>query len=406
MTRSTSRKKSRAKKKRSKRKKSSRSKKDDSGKASTKSAALKTNKTSSNGTVESKPVLEVAPKSAGRIPLTILATLAIIHTMYFAGAIFFPMALAVVFFFLLAPVVRLLGRYCKIPESVAAAIVVLLVSAVIGLASYVLAGPLSNWLAHAPETFQRAEEKLRFLIDPVDQIDKASEEVSEIASGSKDGTVKVSVEQPPVTSYLLSATMNFMAGATITIVLTYLLLAMGHRTLNSVVELLPTANDKRGLVTLIRDVEQGISNYLLTITAINVSLGLVIGTILGLLGFPDPQLLGIMAAALNFIPFVGCFAGVAITFLIGIVYLDAPSQAILGPVLYLTINILEGNVVTPMILGRSMQLNPAIVFGVIIFWGWVWGVGGILIAVPLLGITKIACDHFDRLSPIARILSG
>ncbi len=73
---------------------------------------------------------------------------------------------------------------------------------------------------------------------------------------------------------------------------------------------------------------------------------------------------------------------------------------------YLLINALEGNVITTMILGRSMKLNPPIVFISIIFWGWVWGIGGVLIAVPLLGIAKIACDHFDRLQPVARILSG
>jgi predicted PurR-regulated permease PerM len=200
--------------------------------------------------------------------------------------------------------------------------------------------------------------------------------------------------------------MNFLAGLTIVVALLYLMLAMGHRTLNSIVELMPTREDKRGIVTMIRNVEQGISGYLISVTIINAVLGLVIGSVLGLMRFPDPILLGVMAASLNFVPFVGCIIGSGITFLIGIVYLDTPTQALLGAMAYMAINILEGNVITPMILGRSMKLNPPIVFISIVFWGWVWGIGGILIAVPLLGIAKIACDHFEPLKPVARVLTG
>ncbi|QDV49772.1 AI-2E family transporter [Gimesia fumaroli] len=345
--------------------------------------------------------------SHGRVSLAILATLAIVHALYFARSILIPIALAIVLFFLLAPVVRFLSKPKLISESIAAAAVVLVLSLTITFAGTFLADPVSDWLADAPETFRKAEQKLRFIIDPVDKIDKASERVSDIAAGGKrDDVVKVSVQQPPVTSYLLSSTVNFLAGATITVVLVYLLLAMGHRTLNSVVELMPTLKDKRGFVTMIRNVEQGISRYLLTITTINIVLGIVVGTVLGLLGLPDPFLLGIMVATLNFIPFVGAFVGASVTFLIGVVYLQTPVEAIIGPLIYLGINTLEGNVITPMILGRSLKLNPALVFICIIFWGWVWGIGGILLSVPLIGMIKISCDHFKFLQPVARLLSG
>lgn len=351
-----------------------------------------------------KKLLKRAP---GRVSLAILATLGVVHALYFARSILIPIALAIVLFFLLAPVVRFLSRNRLVSESSAAAFVVMSLSLMIGLASSFLADPVSDWLAGAPETFRKAEQKLRFIIDPVDKIDQASEQVSDIASGGKkDDVVKVSIQQPPVTSYLLSSTVNFLAGATITVVLVYLLLAMGHRTLNSVVELMPTLKDKRGFVTMIRDVEQGISHYLLTITTINIGLGIVVGTVLGLLGLPDPFLLGIMVATLNFIPFVGAFVGASVTFLIGVVYLQTPVEAIIGPLIYLGINTLEGNVITPMILGRSMKLNPALVFICIIFWGWVWGIGGILLSVPLIGMIKISCDHFKFLRPVARLLSG
>ncbi len=132
----------------------------------------------------------------------------------------------------------------------------------------------------------------------------------------------------------------------------------------------------------------------------------MIGTVLGLLGFPDPILLGIMAMMLNYIPFLGCLAGTTVTFLIGVVYVDAPVMALAGPGLYLLINMLEGNVITPMILGQSMKLNPPVVFLFIVFWGWVWGIGGILIAVPLLGILKIIFQHLEQSKPLARFIGS
>lgn len=350
---------------------------------------------------------KIKNRNYGRVSLAILATLGVVHALYFARAILIPIALAIVLFFLLAPIVRFLTRITPLPEWVSAAIVVLSLTFSLGFMSYILAAPVSDWLSNAPSTFRKAEQKLRFIIDPVDKIDQASSQVSDIAAGKeKDDVVKVSIQQPPVTSYLLSSTVNFLAGVTITVVLVYLLLAMGHRTLNSVVELMPTLEDKRGLVTMIRNVELGISRYLVTITAINICLGIIIGIVMWLLGLPDPILLGIMAATLNFIPFVGAFIGAAVTFLFGIVYLNTPAEAIIGPLMYIVINTLEGNVLTPMILGRSMKLNPALVFICIIFWGWAWGVGGILLAVPLIGMVKISCDHFKSLQPVARILSG
>lgn len=316
------------------------------------------------------------------------------------------MALAFVLYFLLSPLVRLLSRWFRLPEALSASVVVVGLTVGIAAVSYVLAGPVSDWISEAPEMLQRAEQELRFLFKPVDSIDAATEKVSNLTQGTaKEGVVRVAIDQPPISSYLLNATMNFLAGATITVALVYLLLAMGHRTLNSIVELMPTMQDKKGIVAMIRNIEDGISSYLITVTVINIGLGIVIGVVLGLLGFPDPILQGLSAAILNYIPYIGCVIGVALTFLIGIVYVD-PTQAMLGAAAYLFINTIEGNVITTMILGRSMQLNPPIVFISIVFWGWIWGIGGILIAVPLLGIAKIACDHFDRLQPLGRIMSG
>ncbi len=340
----------------------------------------------------------------GQLSLAILTGLAILHTLYFAKAVLFPVSLAFVLFFLLSPIVRFLTRL-YIPEILAATIVVLATALAVGLAGITLFGPASEWVTDAPETLQRARDRLDFLIEPISQMNKATDKAAEIASDSEN-VQKVVLEQPGVSNAIVDTTTNLAAGAGITTVMLFMMLAMSHRTLNTVVEMIPNVHDKRGVVELVRDVERGISGYLITVTMINIVLGLVIGTVLGILGLPDPVLLGVMAGTLNFIPFVGCFAGAGITFLIAIVSLNSTGMALLAPVLYISINALEGNVITPMLLGRRMELNPAIVFLAIVIWGWVWGIGGALISVPMLGILKITCDHFAKLKPVARFLTG
>lgn len=340
----------------------------------------------------------------GKFSLGLLAAVATIHFLTVAKVIMFPIMLALVFFFLLSPLVRSLMRF-RVPESIAAAVVVLTASLLIGGVAYLFIPRAANWVVNVPNTLQEARHKLAFVLEPMEQIDEASDKVSEITDSDK-GTIKVAVEEPTFANDVLNITFSFVAGATITVVLTYMLLAVGRRTSFTLASLLHTHDeDQTQFLNLLRDVERGVSHYLTTITAINTGLGLVIGTVLWLLGYPDPLILGIMATMLNYIPFVGCLIGTTVTFLIGVVNLDETFYVIAGPACYFAINTLEGNVVTPMVLGSSMKLNPAVVFLGIVFWGWIWGIGGILIAVPLLGIVKIVCDHLEHSKPVGRVLA-
>ncbi|MAT14809.1 MAG: hypothetical protein CMJ46_06010 [Planctomyces sp.] len=362
---------------------------------------------------EEKPQLGPASDRAKHVrryahyALIFLGFCALVHALYFARSILIPITLAFLLFFLLSPLVRFLSRFRFMNESLAAAMIVVAFSTVTIIGSYFLTGPITTWVREAPSTFRAAEEKLRFIYEPFGMLDDATENVNRIAQPEEDeDVVKVAIQQPPLMSYLLDSTVTVFAGTIVTIVFVYLLLAGGHRSLNSIVELMPSVQDKKGLVSMLRDIEQGISSYLLTITLINICLGIVIGTVLGLLGLPDPWLLGIMACLLNFIPFAGAAVGAAIVFVISVVSLETPLEIAMGPLLYFCINSLEGNLITPVILGRSMKLNPAIVFLCIIFWGWIWGIGGVLLSVPIIGILKISFSHFKHLRPLAHILTG
>jgi predicted PurR-regulated permease PerM len=365
------------------------------------SRAMNREPTSDEGPLED----DVRRMPPGEISLVIITTLLVLAAFKYASAVMFPVTLALVLHFLLSPLIRLFGRY-RVPEFVSATIVVLGAVAAVGVAGYFLSDPASEWISQAPDVLRQAEVKFRGVTEPLEDVAAATEHVGAITTppGTEEPVTVIERKQPIVDSVL-----NMTAGAAVsvstTVVLLYLMLAAGHRTLNSVVELMPTMADKRGVVELVRSIEEGISRYLVTVTLINTGLGVAIGTAMWLLGLPSPVLIGVLAAALNFVPFLGAVAGAAIVFLIALVSLDT-TAAILAPVVYATINTIEGNVITPMIVGRSMSLNPVFVFLAIILWGWLWGIGGILIAVPLLGIAKIFCEHFESLRPIARVLEG
>jgi predicted PurR-regulated permease PerM len=152
-------------------------------------------------------------------------------------------------------------------------------------------------------------------------------------------------------------------------------------------------------------IETDVSQYLLTISLINAALGICIGLGLYLLGFPDAVLWGVMAGCLNYVPYLGVAVGASVVGLVGLVSLDGTGAlAALG--IYLGFNLIEAQLITPTVLGRRFALNPTIVFLCILFWGWLWGIPGVLMAVPFLLILRAACDGLERLSPVARFIAG
>jgi predicted PurR-regulated permease PerM len=337
--------------------------------------------------------------------LVILTMLAILYALYSARAIVFPIVLAFLIAFPLRPAVRWLARR-YVPAFIGAGLVVGLLLLVLFRGGQLLMEPATMWIAEAPENLRVAETKLREFRRSFESINAASQTVEEIAQGGEPEAVQVEIKQPSLTSLVLSTTGSLLAGAMIAVTLVYLLLAFGDGLLAAIIKLMPTYHDKTNVRQMCDRAEGTISRYLLTSTLINIALGVVIGGGLWLIGMPNPVLWGVMAALLNYVPFLGLAVGSAVVFVVALVSFDSALYALLAPAIYLTANGIEGNLITPALLGRSMQLNIIIVFLFIVIWGWMWGIGGSLIAVPLLAIVKIVCEHFERLRPVAAILSA
>jgi predicted PurR-regulated permease PerM len=189
-----------------------------------------------------------------------------------------------------------------------------------------------------------------------------------------------------------------------TLVLLYFLLAGGDLFLQKLIKVLPQLRDKKKAVSIARETEASISTYLVTVTLMNIGLGLTVAGVMYLLGMPNPLLWGAMAALAEFVPYLGATALVVVLTLAGLVTFDQVGQALLVPGAYLAVNVLQSQFIYPTILGQRLTLNPVAILVGLVFWWWIWGIPGAFLAVPLLATFKIFCDHIEALAPIGEFL--
>lgn len=346
------------------------------------------------------------PIDVRSLALTGIFVLLLFYTIYFARAFLLPIVLAILLNFLLSPAVRGLRRL-RIPEKLGAAIVLLSLLAVVVYGGYRLSGPASQWLDKAPRGLQRVERRIRDIQRPVEEVRQAAEQVEEQVgrlAGRDRRTQQVELRGDGLTGAILSRTQAFLGGAIVMVVLLYFLLASGDLFLRKLVRVLPRLSDKKRAIEIARETERHVSRYLSTVTLINVGLGIVVAGAMALVGMPNPVLWGVLAGLLNYIPYLGPIATAAILTLVSVLSFDGIGRALVAPAVYSAINFIEGTFVTPTVLGRRLTLNPVVVFLGLIFWGWLWGIPGALLAVPIIATFKIFCDHIEPLSPIGEFL--
>lgn len=367
-----------------------------------------------------------------RFPIRSFATtglfvLACLYTLYFAAELLMPLAVAFVLFLILWPVLRLLTRF-RIPEPVGAGIIVVGLVGVFVVGFYFLSGPAAQWISQLPQTIDIIQDKFR---EPVQQLQKAKEEVEKAIQVTGDTPPKApapkasepenEVSKAPeqekrneggdfslglvnIVTTVVASLGNVGGTLVIIFALLFFLLATGDLYQEKLVKVLPTLTDKKRAVGIIRRIHHDVATYLLSVTMINCVLGCVIGFGLYLVGMPNAVLWGVMAAALNFIPYLGAIVGEVIVGVVGLAVFSDPLDALKPVAVYLIINTIEGQFVTPSILGRHLTINPFMVFVAVLFWGWLWGILGALLAVPLLACFKVICDAIDKLRPISEFL--
>lgn len=348
-----------------------------------------------------------AGAGAPRRPLaaTGLFLIALGAVLYLGRVVFIPLTLALMVSFVFNPVVRLLHRI-HVPKELASAVVVLGLCGGIGVAAVQLSTPASEWATRLPQSLRTIEHRIAPLKRPVDEANRLAARVERLTDTDprEPGVREVRLQESGLATSALQTAGELAAQAAVVVFALYFLLIWGDRLLERVICLLPDISDRDRASQVIRHIERRMSAYLGTITVVFACLGAAVGTSVHLLGLPNPVLWGVMAFCLHYIPYVGSAIGIAVVGLASLVTFPELKDALLPPLAYLALTTLEGNVITPVILGRTCALSPLVIFVWLVLWGWLWGIFGAVIAVPLLMLIRITCDQSPALAPIAAFL--
>lgn len=337
------------------------------------------------------------------IGIFILLTIA---ALYFARDFFMPVILAFLLALTLTPIVRFLRKH-GVPEVVSATLLVLLSIFVFVVAGYLLSGPVIDLINNSYSIGQQLTERLAPFKRPLERVMDLAHQLEALTETSQEpGVQRVAVAPSGILSTAASNILEAGTSITIVFVLSLFLLASGTLFYEKIVQSFTSMTQKKRALRVVYDVEREISHYLLTVSLINAGLGTVIGLGLWGLGMPTPLVWGAAAALLNFLPYVGALMTVLLVAIIALISFDTIAYALLAPAFVVLCDIVEGQFVTPMVVGRRLEINAVAIFIAIAFWSWLWGFVGALMAVPLLVVIKVFCDHFEGLSHVGNFLAA
>ena len=334
-----------------------------------------------------------------------LFVLALLAAAYVASEIVLPFVFALILKLLLQPAFRILERL-HVPRILAALLLILaLFGTIVGLGA-AISNPARTWAAKLPEGIPRLQERLSFMREPIDTLQRFLQQVEDFGGTGPSPNASASAQGPSLLSKLFTGTRNFASGLFTTVLFLFFFLMSGDIFLHRLVEVMPRFNSKRQVVDISQQIELDISAYLVTITIMNAAVGIATALTMWLTGVGEPILWGTVAFLLNYVPILGPALGVLIFLFAGLLTHETLWQALLPVGLYLGFHLIEGESVTPMLLARRFTLNPVLVIISLVFWFWMWGISGAILAVPMLAITKIICDRLRPLAAFGHFLEG
>ena len=345
------------------------------------------------------------PRPRASSALVVLAVLAVGYTLWAAQALLLPILLAMFFALVGNPILRGLRRIW-IPRFVGALLVLLLGLAAAFMLGRQLIVPASDWVQQVPRELRLLTPKLKQMTQPMQQANRAAESFARATNDGKQPKVQVVSIQESDPWKSLTATPKMLASILAVVLLTFFFMVYGENLQRNAIALLPTRQRKKLTVDILQAIEREISRYALTITIINSVLGMILAGALYWLGveLQEALLWGTVAALLNFAPYVGPLIGVLLMLLMGFITYDEVGPSLLPAAIYLGLHTLEGQFFTPIVLGRRMALSPLMLILALMLFGWLWGIIGLLLAVPLLVCVKMVLAKIEGLEGWARLL--
>lgn len=338
-----------------------------------------------------------------------LLFIAIIAAMYFARDFMLPVVLAVFVAITLRPAIRYLDRRGIAPALSAVVFVIVILLSSIAIV-YLLSGPIMSWFDQAPQLSRTFAQKFSGLRAPIDTISNITQKLT-TATDSANGnpTQEVTIHTaalPAMIAVVTGYPMQILITLAATLVIAIFIMASGNLFYEKLVRILPHLTARKRALHIVYDIENAVSSYVLTISAINATFGVLICVVYYFLGMPLPYLWGFLAFAFNFFPYVGALSGIALSAFMAIITFDQLGYALLVPLSYTVLSLSDSEIVRPQILGRSFQMNAVAILLSLAFFTWLWGIAGAAIAIPLLVCLKVFCDHFEQLSGLGEFIAA
>jgi predicted PurR-regulated permease PerM len=343
---------------------------------------------------------------------TAIVLLAIFGTaagLYFGREFFVPIVFAILLNALFRPIVRGLERW-KVPTYIGGAAVVIGLFVGFGCAGFLLASPAQRWLHEAPGRFAAAEKKLDKLRRPVQQVSNVATELEHAARGPATAPSAAPPAPAPapqtrgLAARLLDNSTKVLTSVVEVLLLLYLLLASGDLFVKKLIKIIPLWQDKRAAETVVEESQRVVMRYLLVTLCINIGQGILVGLVMWWLKMPSPVLWGLGTLVLEFIPYLGATVMIALLSVIAFATFENVGHMLAVPGSYLVITTLQNNVVSPLLYGQHLKLNPVAVLVGVLLWWFLWGIAGAFLAVPIIATVKIIADHVDTLKPVGEFL--
>ena len=353
-------------------------------------------------------LVEQHPQLVTAICLSILAALAICVALAMGQTFLLPIAVALVFSVILAPLCSRI-EWFRIPRPVAALLTLIVAGGIAYLAFSLIAQPAANWMENAPQTIQRAERQLRKLQEPLKPFTDISNEMQDIQIVPQTPTPAsrtVVVQQPGLAQSVLASVQTAVVQTGFIFILCHFFLIPCGQVLMKFNAFQSTLRERVRAARVFRDMEKRVSGYIVTFSTINIVVGVGTGLACWQLGLPEPLMWGGLATMLNFIPFLGPAIMMGLLGLAGLATFNTLVEASFPVLAFMGISFLEANLITPTIVGRRMTLNPLAIILVVSFWIWIWGPVGGVIALPLLIMFKVICDHTPALRVVGALIGA
>jgi len=326
--------------------------------------------------------------STAQIAVIGLFILALGTALYFCKPILMPILAALVIGTTFAPLVKRAAN-AGISPWVTAVVLVLLLLAAAGGAATLLAAPVAEWIGKAPEIGAMIKQKLYGLDRPL----AALRDLQEVLMPSTGNTVAVENSQLSMVTPVVAFVTPAVAQLVLFFVTLIFFLASQFDLRRYLASFFPSREGKLRFIRIANDIEHNLASYVTTVTIINLCLGAVVALGAWLFGFPSPATFGILAALLNYIPYIGPAFMTLTLFGVGLVTFPSLGYALLPPAAFVALTTIEGQIVTPTVLGRRLTLNPLAVLLALAFWAWLWGPMGAFLAVPLSLIALVTINH-------------